>query len=261
MSLIKEHRRRRIRRRPLPPHLKGVIDGIPLLSRLPSADQEELEASTKILMHEKHFEGAGGLTMNDEIKATISAQAALLILRRPHDYYPRLVSIIVYPGRYVAPHVERQPSGVVIEGRQVRAGESWSRGAVVLSWEDVRADAAGRRPGRNVVLHEFAHQLDAENGEIDGVPLLPANRYSAWARVLNEEYARLRAAVEEGAPAFLDPYGATSPAEFFAVATERFFTAPVELRNAVPELYAQLQGFYRQDPARLFELPYWTVSI
>ncbi len=258
---IREHRRRRIMERPFPPEWREILARVPVLSRLSDSERGKLEDITKVLAAEKHFEGAHGLPVTDEIRVTISGQAALLILHRPHDYYPRLVSIIVYPGQYVAPHREETPIGVVIEGEQVRAGESWSRGAVVLSWEDVRADSAGIRPGRNVVLHEFAHQLDAENGDVDGVPALPPDRYPEWERVMSEEYARLRDAVETGRAAFLNPYGATNPAEFFAVATEYFFTAPTGLLRNHPELYEQLRLFYRQDPAGDVPAPDWVITL
>ncbi|MCD6142171.1 zinc-dependent peptidase [Candidatus Bipolaricaulota bacterium] len=259
---IRERRRRRIMEQPLPPEWQGIIDRIPILSRLSTAERGKLEDITKVLVAEKHFEGTHGLGVTEEMRVTIAAQAALLILNRPHDYYPRLVSIILYPGQYIAPHREETPIGVVIEGEQVRAGESWSRGAVVLSWEDVRADAAGQgHPGRNVVLHEFAHQLDAENGAVDGIPALPPDRYQEWERVMSAEYARLRTAVEAGAVTFLDPYAATNPAEFFAVATERFFTDPASLLRSLPEVYEQLRRFYRQDPAGTFPAPDWVITL
>ncbi len=258
---IREHRRRRVMERPFPGEWKEILARVPVLSRLSDSERGKLEDVTKVLLAEKHFEGAHGLAITDEMRVTISGQAALLILHRPHDYYPRLVSIILYPGQYVALHREETPIGVVVEGEQVRAGESWSRGAIVLSWEDVRADAAGIRPGRNVVLHEFAHQLDAENGDVDGVPVLPPDRYPEWERVMSAEYARLRAAVEAGQSTFLNPYGATNPAEFFAVATEYFFTAPVRMREAVPDVYEQLRLFYRQDPAGEIHAPDWVIEL
>lgn len=258
---IRKNRRRRIMERPFPMEWRAILANVPVLSRLSDSERSKLEDITKVLMFEKHFEGANGLSVTDEMRVTISGQAALLILHRSHDYYPHLVSIIVYPGQYVARHVEREPTGIVTEGPQVRAGESWSRGALVLSWEDVRADAAGMRLGRNVVLHEFAHQLDAENGDVDGVPVLPPDRYLEWERVMSAEYERLRAMVEAGRSTFLNPYGATNPAEFFAVATEYFFTAPDGMREALPDVYEQLRLFYRQDPAGNLRAPGWVIEL
>ncbi len=261
MGLVREHRRRKIMERPFPSEWRDILVRIFPLIRLSNSELGKLEDITKVLLAEKHFEGASGLSVTDEMRVTIAGQAALLILSRPHDYYPRLVSIIVYPGQYVARHVEETPIGVVVEGEQIRSGESWSRGAIVLSWEDVRTDAAGIRPGRNVVLHEFAHQLDAENGDVDGVPVLPPDRYPEWERVMSAEYERLRAAVEAGQSTFLDPYGATNPAEFFAVATEYFFTAPGEMQKATPDVYEQLRLFYRQDPAGEIRAPRWVIEL
>ena len=121
---------------------------------------------------------------------------------------------------------------------------------MVLSWDDVLAGAADIHDGHNVVLHEFAHQLDKEAGYGDGAPDLPQrSMYVAWARVLSAEYAHLVDAIHQNHPTVLDPYGATNPAEFFAVATEAFFEKPAALKSLHPELYEQLRQFYEQDPA------------
>ncbi len=144
--------------------------------------------------------------------------------------------------------------GGLIAGEQGRLGEAWGQGVVVLSWDDVRRGAADMRDGQNVVLHEFAHQLDQEDGAADGAPILPGrSRYVAWARVLGAEYEQLRRDASRGRPSVLDDYGATNPAEFFAVATECFFEKPGLLRRRHPELYEELRAYYRQDPARLVE--------
>ena len=135
------------------------------------------------------------------------------------------------------------------EGPQGRLGEAWTSGVVVLSWDDVQLGAADVRDGHNVVLHEFAHQLDQEDGSADGAPILPRrSMYSAWGRVLGAEYEELREAAETGKKSVLDAYGATEPAEFFAVATEAFFEKPIQLKKKHPELYEELKSFYGQDP-------------
>jgi Mlc titration factor MtfA (ptsG expression regulator) len=132
----------------------------------------------------------------------------------------------------------------------VRLGESWHRGAVVLAWDDVLHGAADPRDGHDVVLHEFAHQLDQEDGAANGAPRLPKpSMYAAWARVLGEEFEGLAESREQHRRTVLDKYGATNPAEFFAVATEAFFEKPLQLRKRHAELYEQLAAFYRQDPA------------
>jgi len=249
----RESRRRRLRRRPFPPEWLAVVRrNVPLFRRLPAEDQAELLGHVQVFLAEKYFEAAGGLEMTDEIRVTIAAHACLLLLHRPARYYPRLVSVIVYPHAYVADHVEYDEDGVTTEGAEERLGESWDRGVVVLSWDDVQAAARGADGCRNVVLHEFAHQLDSEDGTVEGSPALGhPSEYDAWARILGREYERLQEAAESGRPSILDEYGATSPAEFFAVATECFFTRPTLLLVKHPELYRELTVYYQQDPARL----------
>jgi Mlc titration factor MtfA (ptsG expression regulator) len=174
------------------------------------------------------------------------------LLHRQTDIYPRLITILVYPTAYLAKAVEPIGSSTALEGEAIRLGESWSSGVVVLSWDDVRAGASDIHDGQNLVLHEFAHQLDREDGAINGTPLLDQrSQYVAWARVLNSEYERLQRDSQLGRATVLDEYGATNPAEFFAVATECFFEKPRVLRKRHPELYDELKTFYRQDPARL----------
>ena len=162
--------------------------------------------------------------------------------------FPKLRTVLVYPHSYLAPQYSRRPDGTVSEGLQGRSGESWSFGNIVLSWQDVLEDS-GFRAERNVVFHEFAHQLDFESGSAQGAPILPRGaKYADWARVLGGEYESLINSLESGRPSLLDKYGAYNPAEFFAVATECFFLKPAELRETHPELYSQLKIYYRQDP-------------
>jgi Mlc titration factor MtfA (ptsG expression regulator) len=188
--------------------------------------------------------------MTDEIRVTIAGQAAILLLHRGDDYYTKLRSILVYPHAYVAKSVRPGPGGTVEEGFDARLGESWTQGAVILSWDDVKRSASDVHDGHNVVLHEFAHQLDQEDGQADGEPVLPSrSSYLAWARVLGGEYRELVREVENYRRTDIDPYGAVSPAEFFAVVTEYFFQQPGRLRKKHPRLYEQLRLFYRQDPA------------
>ncbi len=247
---LKERRRRRLRELPFPPAWERVLErNVPLYLRLPEADRRELRGDVQVFLAEKSFEGCGGLELTDEIRVTIAAQACLLLLHRRNDDYPGLGSILVYPSAYVARAARRLPGGVVDEELSARLGESSSRGAVVLSWDDVRRGAADVHDGHNVVLHEFAHQLDQESGAAEGAPLLERpSSYVAWARVLGAAYEDLRRGVAEGRPTVLRGYGATNPAEFFAVATEAFFEKPTQLARLQPDLYAELKEFYRQDP-------------
>jgi Mlc titration factor MtfA (ptsG expression regulator) len=251
-GFFNRRRRERIRATPFPPEWVPILRrNVPLYGRLDEADRGELHGRIQVFLAEKHFEGCGGLTLIDEIKITVAAQACLLLLHRETDYYRRLVTVLVYPSAYTARAVEPLGGGFVLEGEQGRLGEAWADGIVVLSWDDVRAGASDVRDGHNVVLHEFAHQLDQEDGSADGAPVLEArSRYVAWARVLGAEYERLRRSSRSGKKSVLDRYGAAKPAEFFAVATECFFEKPAQMKKKHPELYEELKAYYRQDPGR-----------
>ncbi len=222
---------------------------VPYYFCLPTEKQEDLRALIQVFLDEKPFEGCGGLEITDEIRVTITGYACILLLGGQSDMYPKLRTILVYPYAYLAPHFDHRPDGTVSEGMQPRVGESWSFGNIVLSWDDVQRDAANPLKGRNVVFHEFAHQLDAESGPAPGAPILPPSAgYEDWARVLGREFRMLISSVRHGRSSLIDKYGATSPAEFFAVVTECFFLKPVELQAQHPELYRQLSLYYRQDP-------------
>lgn len=221
---------------------------MPLVSRLDQAERRTLETKVRIFVAEKNFEGCGGLGLTDEMRVTIAGQACILLLHldEEHDVFPTVESILVYPSAYRVPSVPR-PGGIVVD-EEPRAGESWQQGTLVLAWDEVLRSA--HDPRHNLVLHEFAHALDQEDGAADGAPRLPVRAmYGPWARVLGEEYSRLTRSIREGNPTSIDAYGATNPAEFFAVVTEAFFGQPHELRRMHPELYDQLRAFYRQDPA------------
>jgi Mlc titration factor MtfA (ptsG expression regulator) len=252
-GLLKRRRREKIRARPFPADWLGILNrNFPRYARLSPEDQEELRGTIQVFLAEKRFEGAAGLAITDEIRVTIAAQACFLLLHRETDVYPGLYSIIVYPHEYVARHQQRGEAGLLDEGVQVRLGETAARGALVLSWDGAVRGASDVHDCHNVVFHEFAHQLDAESGGFDGAPLLPRrSMYIAWARVLSQEFSALRRNAFRHEPTDLDPYGATNPAEFFAVVTECFFQHPHQMKKHHPELYAELQEFYRQDPAEI----------
>jgi MtfA peptidase len=248
----KARRRERLRAEPVPEHWRRMIEvRVPAFGRLSAEDQRELLGHTRVLLEEKHFEGAGGLLMRDEVRLTIAVQAALLLLRRDTDYFPRLKSIIVYPTGYVSSEATRDDSGIWTEGDESLLGHTQrDLRAIVLSWDDVRAGAADPDDGSNLVLHEFAHQLDFEDGSTDGTPALDSgSQVRSWAEVMGHELESLRAAADAGESTLLDAYGAEDPAEFFAVATETFFERGAELRRRHPQLYEELRRFYHQDPA------------
>lgn len=251
---IKRRRRERVLRAPFPEAWRSLIlDRVAFARWLPEDDRRELERHVRIFLAEKRFEDCGGMEAGDEVRVTIAAFASLLLLhRRETDYFPRCRSVLVYPTAYLTHTSTPIGAEAAIERTDVHAGESWYRGEVILAWEDIERDIADPREGRNVVVHEFAHQLDDETGEANGTPILPSRaRYEEWARVLGGEYEALVARDAQGEDTWLDPYGAESPAEFFAVVTECFFTVPRELKEMHPELYLELQRFYEQDPAAL----------
>lgn len=246
LDFFRRRRRARLRALPFPPAWRRIVRAnVPLFESLPHALQREIEGHIHVLLREKHFEGCGGLLLTDEMRVTIAAHAALLHVGRDH-YFPRLITILVYPESYTAPATDRE-GHLVIEYEDERAGESWGRaGVIVLAWDEAQRRAHTLEHGDNVILHEFAHQLDSEDGRHDGVPLLDRpTDYAAWARVLAPEFQRLQAGESSGV---LSDYGATNEAEFFAVATESFFEKPNQLRRKHPELYSVLSRFYRLDP-------------
>lgn len=254
LGFLKRRRREQLRARPLPEELRSVVSrAVHLYRWLAPEDRAELEGDVQVFLAEKRFEGAGGLAITGEIRATIAAQACLLLLHRDTDIYPGLDTVVVYPHPYVS-HAEHREGAVVIEGPEERLGESWGTGLVVLAWDQVQRDVRARRSGHSVVLHEFAHQLDAEDGAVDGAPPLESRaQYRAWAHVLGDEYRALGERLHAGRPTDIDAYAATSPPEFFAVVTEAFFERPEALRARHPALYAELASFYRLDPAALVE--------
>jgi len=248
--VLRAWRQDRIRRRPFPAEWNAILRRtFPRIGRLSAADRTELEGLIHVFLAEKRFEGAAELIVTDEMRLTIAAQACLLLLHRVADPYPGLFSVIVYPHEYLASQRVRDEIGLVRETRQVRLGETGARGAVVVSWDAAERGASDENGGRSVVLHEFAHLLDAEAGGFDGAPRLRhRTMYADWSLILEREFDALRRGGGTDDLLDLDAYAATSPAEFFAVATERFFQAPHALAHRRPALFAALAGFYEQDP-------------
>ena len=240
--LVMRLKRNRALTVPLPAEwLASIAANIPPYKYLPTELKQQLHGYIREFLYEKRFEGCGGQILTNEIRVTIAAQACLLLLNRQVRCYPRLMSVVVYPSAYFAPDEDGE--------KEVRLGESWTHGTVVLAWDSVKRGALNFVDGQNLVIHEFAHQLDQEDGVGDGAPTLASrSSYTVWARVLSDEYSRLRSRVEKGKKTVLDSYGATNPAEFFAVASETFFEKPVQLRKKHPELFDELKLFYNVDP-------------
>ena len=246
-------RRARLARRAFPGHWRRILrKNLPVYRQLPADLQLQLKQHIKVFLAEKAFVGCADLVLTEEMRVVIAAQACLLLLNRPVDYFPQVGRILVYPGAFVAQRSRADAAGVQHEWRETLVGESWSGGAgqIVLSWDDVLNDARhGQDSGRNVVLHEFAHQLDGEAGATNGAPAQATRRkLRRWSEVMNREYNALRWHIRLDRPRVLDDYAATNPAEFFAVSTETFFMRPHALREQHGELYQLLSDFYCVNP-------------
>jgi MtfA peptidase len=243
-------RRHRVLGKPFPHAWREILRRrMPLFRRLPPDLQLTLKKRVQVLVAEKPFVGCAGLEVSDEMRVLIAAQAALLLLHPHAGYFAELRQVLVYPGAFIVERASHDGSGLTHETRRALAGESWQQGQVLLSWDDVVGGAADPDDGRNVVIHEFAHQLDQERGRANGAPWLGRrDRYTRWAEVLGSEFAALRSRLSRGEPGLIDPYGASEPAEFFAVVSEQFFEQPAALADAHPALYDELARYYGVDP-------------
>ncbi|HKP92916.1 MAG TPA: M90 family metallopeptidase, partial [Chthoniobacterales bacterium] len=225
-GFLRRWRRQRLRAQPLPEAWKAILArNVPIYYRLPPKDQAELCEHVQVFLAEKYFEGCGGLEITDEIRVTIAAQACLLLLHRKTDYYPQLVTILVYPSAYITHEDRYLGDNIWEEGPGGLLGHTARRlGSLVLAWDEAKRGGTDPADGTNLILHEFAHQLDFEDSDADGAPLLAGRpEYLSWARIMSREFEKLRQAEEQNETTVLDTYGSTNPAEFFAVATEAFF--------------------------------------
>jgi hypothetical protein len=243
-------RRRKLRAQPFPAAWRDILKTrVPYVRQLPADLQLQLKRHIQVFMAEKEFVGCAGLVITDDIRVTIAAQACLLLLNRRTDYFPGLHHVLVYPDSFMVQRVRNDSAGVLHEQRQVLSGESWDQGKVILSWQDVLQGAAATDDGRNVVIHEFAHQLDQEDGQANGVPILGRREFQRrWTEVFTREFELLQHQAERQQDSLLDHYGATDPAEFFAVASEAFFEQPLRLAAEHSALYELLSTYYRINP-------------
>jgi MtfA peptidase len=255
--LLPRWRLRRALTKPMPREFVAILErNIAVYGSMPAPLQAQLQRIVLQFLHQKKFVGCEGLEITDEMRVTIAGQASLLLLNRPSRVYPALHAVLVYPSAFLVPRPEIDAAGVVTPMARGLLGESWSDGRVILAWDHVRR--GGREPaeGQNVVLHEFAHQLDSESGSNNGAPFLGnLDSYRSWAEVLSRDFANLRADAMVAQPSVIDHYGATSPAEFFAVATETFFEKPYQLAEHHAELYDQFLRYYRVDPRQWMAPP------
>jgi MtfA peptidase len=211
------------------------------------AEQTAMEDLTRLFLNKVRFEGIG-IEVTDEIRVTIAYEACLLVLNLGIEWYRDVTSVIVYPTTVVRQGAHGIGDGIVDAAATPLLGEARLHGPVVVVWDTARRQARHPQRGHNVVLHEFAHKLDMYDGVADGVPALRRQDRAEWQTAMGQTLQALR---ERPVPP-LDPYGATNPAEFFAVATEAFFEMPTALRSSVPSIYELLSRFYRQDTAMRF---------
>ncbi len=224
-------------------------ENLPLHARLPEDIRRRLHERIARFVATVRFEGCNGLELVEGMILTVAAQACLLVIHRDGDPYPGLKVVYLYPTTFSSVQKQVDAMGVVTEGEVHRLGESWKMGTVVLAWDSVEQGARNIHDANNVTFHEFAHQLDHEDGATDGAPGLPSRQaYRSWAKVFRENYVDFISQLEHGHKTLIDSYGATNPAEFFAVATETFFEKPRQLAARRPELYQELMGYYGLDP-------------
>jgi len=248
MALTHRGRLRKALAQPFPESWREVLaQNVAHWRVLDDGERERLEGLVRLLLFDKLWEASNGFELTDEIRVVISGMACLLILGLDYDYYHRVTSIIVCPTTIVLEGDRHLGGGLYTDEPQPIIGEARFDGPVLIAWDQARAQ--GRHPdrGRNVVYHEFAHKLDMLGGSVDGTPPLESHaEYERWVRVCNAEYASLRNGTSG---TLLDPYGAVSTGEFFAVVTEVFFDRPLQLEEEKQALYSVLRDFYRQDPA------------
>lgn len=240
-----------LKRRAIPDDLwKRTLVRYPFLQRRSAEDAAELRRMTSLFLDSKEFSTTGGLRLTNAMAVAIAAQAALPVLRLGLARYQHFVGIVVHPDAVTAPRSVEDPDGVVHEYTETLSGEAMEGGPVMLSWPDVRQSGQSARLGYNVVIHEFAHVLDMAGGRANGMPPLPAELSAhEWRTTMQAALTQLEQQLSDDQPTLLDPYGATGPEEFFAVASEAFFVNAVPLEKEHPALYGMLCRFYRQNPA------------
>jgi Mlc titration factor MtfA (ptsG expression regulator) len=248
LSWLQRRRRRRLLAEPLADAWRDVLQqNVRHYGALTAEDQRRLDDRLRVFVAEKHWEGCGGLELTDEVRVTIAGQASVLLLGVEDYYFDGVRSVLVYPSTFADPGERRD--GFLVERGVALHGEAHGRGPIVLSWDAVLRGARRPERGHNVVIHEFAHHLDALDGYFDGAPPLARQSARRWQEVADREYERLVHSAERGRRTLLDHYGATNRAEFFAVAVECFFCRPAEMRELHAELYELLREFFRLDPA------------
>ena len=242
-------RRQRLRNTPMTRAWSACFDAnVARYPNMPAVLRDELRGRVSEFVANKQFVGCNGLQITDEIRLTVASNACLLLLNRNVPTFSNVLTMLIYPTEFIA-EFEAEDDWLHHKMVEIRSGESWERGPLVLAWDEIQADVASGDE-RNVVIHEFAHKLDEQNPDGDGLPILGDSRLQAdWSRIMRAEFDALRAAAGRGETTLLDPYGAESPAEFFAVVTETFFGAAAALKARHPELYGAMRDCFRVEPA------------
>ena len=257
-SLRAWRRQRILARHPISTSDWATLDQrLPIIAGLNAAERQRLGERAVLFLHDKHLSALPGVTLDADARLLLAVQAQLPLLHLDElNWYQGFHEIVLYPDDFVSPQRHRDASGVVHEWDAEHSGEAWQQGPVILAWPGV--EASGDWDGYNLVIHEMAHKLDMLNGAANGLPPLHGNmRIDQWASAMQSAYDQMNQQLDANpdAETAIDPYAAEDPAEFFAVTSEYFFSAPDLLAAAFPEVYAQLQLFYRQDPlARLQSL-------
>jgi Mlc titration factor MtfA (ptsG expression regulator) len=249
LSWMRARRRRAIADQPFPGAWHDILRrGVKQAQWLDDGERERLQRWITVFVAEKRFEGCQGLEVTDEVRVTIAGQAALVALGFDDEWFDALRSVLVYPGDYLVPRSTPLEGGGELEWQEARVGETWSGGSMVLSWPGVMDGGRLRDGARSVVIHECAHLVDALDGDIDGIPPLPAKDRRNWIDGMAASRTRFEEALDDGRSTAFDDYAAESDAEFFAVASECFFQDPHRLARHDRELYGLLMAVWRQDP-------------
>jgi len=243
-------RRKRLKKRPFPVSWLAILEkNLSIYHFLSLEQQLRLKENIQIFLADKQFIGCQGLIIRLEMKLTIAGVACLLLFKEPSSYFSKVRTILLYPTAFVVSVTNNLGDYILEESRETRLGEAWLKDQVVLSWQQIQYDVQHWHDGHNVILHEFVHQLDFEDGQANGVPILGKNSsYLLWAEVMNQEYQNLCNNIRLGRQSAIDGYGSKNPAEFFAVVSETFFENPKELFSNHPELYQLLKNYYQLNP-------------
>ncbi len=235
--------------------LAYLLQHMPVYARLSEGEQTQLLRHCRFFLHQKRIIGMEGLTLSQPQQLLVAANAALLVLNHAWPIYPNVREVLVYPSAYYAK--ERHFDGVLESYHDVvRQGESWPGGTLVLSWQDVLKGAQDDTDGHNLVIHEFAHQLDQQTGTINGTPPLGSkSQYQSWQAACQHAFNKLKNDKEQGLFNVIDYYGATNEAEFFACVSEAYFERPHALYRQDSHLYGELLGYYGTDPRMFSQKP------